>query len=96
MVFYLCINASLLYCRSSIKLNTLSPVWDETWIVKTVPSTATLSVVVREVESGALVDNDIGVFRTTVSPGTKEVEIVGKRLGRSKGTFWLNVCVPRI
>lgn len=76
---------------SSIKLNTLSPVWDETWIVKTVPSTATLSVVVREVENGALVDNDIGVFRTTVSPGTKEVEIVGKRLGRSKGTFWLNI-----
>ncbi|KAG1842314.1 hypothetical protein C8R48DRAFT_737840 [Suillus tomentosus] len=76
---------------SSIKLNTLSPVWDETWVVKTVPSTATLSVVVREVENGALVDNDIGVFRTTVSPGTKEVEIVGKRLGRSKGTFWLNI-----
>lgn len=61
-----------------------------------VPSTATLSVVVREVETGALVDNDIGVFQTTVTPGAKEVEIVGKRLGRNKGSFWLNVCLPHI
>lgn len=76
---------------SSVKPNTLTPVWDETWIVKTVPSTATLSVVVREVETGALVDKDIGVFQTTVTPGAKEVEIVGKRLGRNKGSFWLNI-----
>ncbi|KAG2040341.1 hypothetical protein BDR03DRAFT_152374 [Suillus americanus] len=75
---------------SSVKPNTLSPVWDETWIVKMVPSTATLSVVVREVETGALLDNDVGVFQTTVNPGTKEVEIVGKRLGRNKGSFWLS------
>jgi hypothetical protein len=90
------IDVGLLSCRSSVKSNTLTPVWDETWIVKTVPSTATLSVVVREVETGALVDNDIGVFQTTINPGAKEVEIVGKRLGRNKGSFWLNVCLPHI
>ncbi|KAG2148789.1 hypothetical protein DEU56DRAFT_782266 [Suillus clintonianus] len=76
---------------SSVKPNTLSPVWDETWVVKKVPSTATLSVVVRETETGAHVDNDIGVFQTTVSPGAKEVEIIGKHLGQNKGSFWLNI-----
>ncbi|KAG1749494.1 hypothetical protein EDB19DRAFT_144016 [Suillus lakei] len=75
---------------SSVKPNTLSPVWDETWIVNMVPSTATLSVVVQETETGAL-DNDVGVFQTTVNPGAKEVEIVGKRLGQNKGTFWLTI-----
>ncbi|KAG2131240.1 uncharacterized protein EDB93DRAFT_1094489 [Suillus bovinus] len=76
---------------STIKVNTLSPVWDETWMVKMVPSTATLSVVVQEVETGALVDNDIGTFQTSVNPGTREVEIVGKRSGRKKGSFWLKI-----
>ncbi|KAG1731236.1 uncharacterized protein EDB91DRAFT_1155182 [Suillus paluster] len=77
--------------KSSVKSSTLSPVWDETWIINKVPSTATLSVVVRETETGALVDNDIGSFQTTISPGVKEAEIVGKRLGQNKGSFWLNI-----
>ncbi|KAG0701564.1 hypothetical protein DFH29DRAFT_925873 [Suillus ampliporus] len=76
---------------SSVKSNALSPVWDETWMVKNVPSTATLSVVVREAETGGLVDIDIGVFQTTITPGAKEAEIVGKRLGQNKGSFWLNI-----
>lgn len=80
--------------RSSVQSSTLSPVWNETWMVKTVPSTATLSVVVRHAESGSLVDNDIGEFHTIMTPGSKEVEIVGKHFARNRGTFWLNVRFP--
>jgi hypothetical protein len=79
-----------------VKSSTSSPVWDETWIVKQVPRTATLSVVVRHAETGSLVDNVIGEFQTTITQGAKEAEIVGKHLSQNRGSFWLNVCFPRI
>ncbi|OAX35760.1 hypothetical protein K503DRAFT_696409 [Rhizopogon vinicolor AM-OR11-026] len=88
--FYATLDGKVSYA-SSVKSSTISPVWDETWIVNMVPSTATLSVVVRHTETGSPVDNDIGEFHTTITPGAKEVVIVGKHLSRNRGSFWLNI-----
>ncbi|KAH7911118.1 hypothetical protein BJ138DRAFT_1007282 [Hygrophoropsis aurantiaca] len=71
--------------------NTNAPVWNEVWKVKNVPSTACLKVVVRDKDDGSMVDDYIGSFETTVSSGTKEVEIVSAVLKRNKGTFWLKI-----
>jgi len=62
---------------SSVQFNTLSPVWNEVWQVKNVPTTATLSVVIRDKNHAALIDNYIGRIETTIYPGAKEAEIRG-------------------
>ncbi|KIK91666.1 hypothetical protein PAXRUDRAFT_830632 [Paxillus rubicundulus Ve08.2h10] len=90
--FHARLDHKLLYV-SSVQCNTLTPVWNETWQVKNVPTSAALSVVLRDKDEGALTDDFIGKFETTVYPGTKEVEIQGPvGLRHSKrGTFWLKI-----
>jgi Ca2+-dependent lipid-binding protein len=78
--------------RSSVQINTLSPVWNEVWMIKNVPTTADLEVEVLDKDAGAARDDYVGKFTTTVTPGTKEVEIQGPTFGRkNRGTFWLKV-----
>lgn len=55
------------------------------------PDNATLKVIVWDKDEGYLTDDVIGQFETSINPGPKEVEIVGRVLGLVKGTFWLNV-----
>jgi len=77
---------------SSVQFNTLSPVWNEVWQVKNVPTTATLSVVIRDKNHAALIDNYIGKIETTIYPGAKEAEIRGPIMHvRDRGTFWLKI-----
>ncbi|KAH7924083.1 hypothetical protein BV22DRAFT_1105697 [Leucogyrophana mollusca] len=76
---------------SSVQPNTASPVWNEVWKVKNVPNTACLQVIVRDKDNGAPIDDYIGKFETTVSPGAKEAEIEGAILKRKRGTFWLKI-----
>ncbi|KAI6027200.1 hypothetical protein EDC04DRAFT_2718308 [Pisolithus marmoratus] len=76
---------------SSVKPGTQSPVWNEIWKVKNVPASATLSVIVRDKDLGAAVDDYIGKFYTSVSPGPKEVEIQGPMNMRNRGTFWIKI-----
>ena len=79
--------------RSTVKQNTLSPVWNETWRVKNVPSTADLRVEVMDKDEG-VTDDYIGKFTVSVTPGTKEVEIEGSVFKIARGTFWIKVTSP--
>ncbi|KAI0062169.1 C2-domain-containing protein [Artomyces pyxidatus] len=76
---------------STVKANTLKPVWNEEWYVKNVPTTATLHVKVMDKDDGQITDDSIGRFETTVSPGAKEAEIEGIIFKRTNGTFWLKI-----
>ncbi|KAH0830223.1 hypothetical protein J3R83DRAFT_1582 [Lanmaoa asiatica] len=81
--------------RSSVKPNTLAPVWNEVWQVKKVPTTAMLTVVIRDKDHTAFIDNYIGRVETTIYPGAKEAEIQGPMHMHHRGTFWLKVdCSP--
>lgn len=74
-----------------MQFNTLTPVWNEIWQVKNVPTTAVLSVIVRDKDHKAPIDKFIGKFETTIYPGAKEAEIQGPMHMRNRGTFWLKV-----
>ncbi|KAI0657112.1 hypothetical protein C8Q70DRAFT_920022 [Cubamyces menziesii] len=76
---------------STVKPNTLSPVWNELWKVKNVPNTATLTVEVLDKDNGNITDDHIGKFSTSVSAGAKECAIESMSLRRNRGTFWLNI-----
>ncbi|KAJ3740958.1 hypothetical protein DFH05DRAFT_1537318 [Lentinula detonsa] len=76
---------------STVKMNTLTPVWNETWRVRNVPITADLLVEVLDKDIGSPIDDFIGKFRTSVAAGAKEVEIEGPLFRRSRGTFWLKI-----
>jgi hypothetical protein len=77
---------------SSVKPQTLQPVWNEIWRVKNVPSHASLHVKVMNKDESPLT-GFIGQFETSINPGTKEVEIESPLLKHDRGTFWLKVCV---
>ncbi|KAJ6606017.1 hypothetical protein DFH09DRAFT_896524 [Mycena vulgaris] len=76
---------------STVKVNTLTPVWNEIWRVKNVPVHASLAVEVLDKDDGAKRDDYIGKFTTTVTPGAKEAEIDGPLFRRAGGTFWLKI-----
>jgi Ca2+-dependent lipid-binding protein len=76
--------------RSTVQVNTLSPVWNELWRVKNVPTTAKLNVEVLDKDDGQT-DDFIGRFHCDVSAGAKELEIESSLLKRTKGSFWLKV-----
>lgn len=83
--------AMVAFFRSTVKPNTLTPVWNELWSIKNVPSSATLQVQVLDKDDGSITDDYIGSFETSVSAGAKELTIEGATLRRSRGTFWLKV-----
>ncbi|KAH9923704.1 uncharacterized protein BXZ73DRAFT_50836 [Epithele typhae] len=76
---------------STVKPNTLSPVWNELWKIRNVPSTATLHVEVLDKDVGNLTDDHIGTFDSSVAPGAKECSIESVSLRRNRGTFWLHI-----
>ncbi|KAG7086357.1 hypothetical protein E1B28_002317 [Marasmius oreades] len=81
---------------STVKVNTLTPVWNEIWRVKNVPSTVDLSVEVLDKDLGTPHDDYIGKFKCSVAPGAKEVELEGPLLRRNnRGTFWLKIDAQR-
>lgn len=88
-------QAHILY-RSTVKTDTLSPVWNELWRVKNVPANATLHVQVMDKDNDTPTDDYIGKFQTTISAGTKEVEIEGPILRRARGNFWFKVTFTSI
>ena len=80
-----------LFDSSTVKPDTLSPVWNELWKIKNVPNTATLVVEVLDKDNGTITDDHIGKFSTPITAGAKECTIESLSLRRSRGTFWLNV-----
>lgn len=74
-----------------MKSGTLTPVWNEVWQVKNVPTTAMLSVAIWDKHHKSLVDRSIGKFETTIYPGAKEAEIQSSMHSHNRGTFWLKV-----
>ncbi|EJF58007.1 hypothetical protein DICSQDRAFT_139837 [Dichomitus squalens LYAD-421 SS1] len=76
---------------STVKPDTLSPVWNELWKIKNVPNTATLTVEVNDKDVGNITDDHIGKFSTSVSPGAKECTIETVSFRKNRGTFWLNI-----
>lgn len=84
-------HGSSLPPSSTVKTNTLTPVWNETWRVKNVPMTSDLYVEVLDKDVGAPIDDYIGKFKTSVAAGAKELEIEGPLFRRDRGTFWLKV-----
>lgn len=83
------IDGQLQY-TSTVKENTLTPVWNETWHIKNVPTTADLEVGVFDKDPGPY-DDAIGLFHATVAPGAKEFAIESLMTKRTKGTFWLEI-----
>lgn len=75
---------------STVKDNTQTPVWNEIWHLKNVPTTADLKVDVFDKDPGPH-DDAIGVFHATLTPGAKEYAIEGTLTKRNKGTFWLDI-----
>ena len=78
------------YYSSTVKTDTLQPVWNELWKVNNVPSDAKLQIQVSDKDDGPK-DDYIGKFTTNVQPGAREEEIQSRILKKSKGTFWLKV-----
>ncbi|KAJ3907028.1 hypothetical protein F5879DRAFT_1065500 [Lentinula edodes] len=76
---------------STVKTNTLTPVWNETWRVKNVPITSDLLVEVLDKDFGSPIDDFVGKFKTSVAAGAKELEIEGPLFRRNRGTFWLKI-----
>jgi len=85
---------------STVQPHTLTPVWNEIWRVRNVPSTTDLVVEILDKDIGAPRDDYIGKFKVSVNPGAKECEIegpildLGKVVGlrKDRGSFWLKVC----
>ncbi|KAK7036024.1 C2 domain-containing protein [Favolaschia claudopus] len=76
---------------STVRVNTLKPVWNEVWKVRNVPIHASLAVEVLDKDDGAKRDDYIGRFSCSVSEGAKECEIEGPLFRRAGGTFWLKI-----
>ncbi|TFK25270.1 hypothetical protein FA15DRAFT_363960 [Coprinopsis marcescibilis] len=81
---------------SNVIPNTLSPVWNEGWRVRNVPSSAVLHVEVKDKDEGSTTDDSVGTFKAPVHPdGAREFAIEGSVLGigrkRQRGTFWLKI-----
>ncbi|THU91395.1 hypothetical protein K435DRAFT_780765 [Dendrothele bispora CBS 962.96] len=84
---------------STVQPHTLTPVWNELWRIRNVPSTADLVVEILDKDVGAPRDDYIGKFKVSVNPGAKECEIegpaldLGKVVGlrKDRGTFWLKI-----
>lgn len=74
-----------------MQVNTLSPVWNEYWKVKNVPSHANLHVEVLDKDDGTITDDIVGSFNTTVAAGAKEFTIESPSVRRNRGTFWMKV-----
>ena len=85
-------------CRSTVKENTLAPVWNETWRVKNVPASADLKLKIMDKDEGSITDDFIGTVKVSVTAGAKEAEIEGPvlKLRSVRGTFWLKVCTLSI
>jgi hypothetical protein len=75
---------------SSVKANTLTPVWNELWHIKNVPTTAKLECQVLDKDPGPY-DDVIGQFHCGVNPGVQELTIKGLISHRTKGIFWLKI-----
>ncbi|KAG5654022.1 hypothetical protein H0H81_008332 [Sphagnurus paluster] len=76
---------------SSVKAQTLAPVWNEIWRVKNVPVISDLNVEVFDKDDGRPHDDYIGKFKVSVASGAKEAEIEGPLLRKDRGTFWLKI-----
>lgn len=78
---------------SSVKSDTLNPVWNERWCVKNVPKHALLEISFFDKDEGTPTNDYIGKLKTSVEPGTRELEIVGPvfKLRKERGTFWLEI-----
>ncbi|PPQ91931.1 hypothetical protein CVT25_000974 [Psilocybe cyanescens] len=76
---------------STVKQNTLAPVWNEVWRVKNVPAIADLEIKVMDKDEGSMTDDYIGKTKTSVNGGAKELEITGPLFRRSRGEFWVKI-----
>ncbi|KAG6808254.1 hypothetical protein H0H92_004726 [Tricholoma furcatifolium] len=75
---------------STVKFNTLLPVWNEIWRIKNVPSVAELHVQVLD-KDDAPHDDYVGKFKTSIAEGAKEVAIEGPLFRKNRGTFWIKI-----
>jgi len=84
-------------CRSSVKQNDLSPVWNEVWCVKNVPKVADITIDVMDKDDG-VTDDYIGTAKASLQEGARELKIEGPilKLRRSRGTFWIKARKPLI
>ncbi|KAI0689301.1 hypothetical protein BC835DRAFT_261175 [Cytidiella melzeri] len=76
---------------STVQVNTLTPVWNEYWNVKNVPSIASLHIQVMDKDDGTVTDDYIGSVDTTLEAGAKELSIEGPTIRRHRGTLWLKI-----
>ncbi|GBE82892.1 hypothetical protein SCP_0412790 [Sparassis crispa] len=83
---------------SSVKTNTLEPVWNESWTIRNVPDTAILLVEVLDRDIGCIRDDYIGQFSTAVTSSEQAFAIEDpSHLKRNRGTFSLQIdAVPSL
>ncbi|KAI0081495.1 hypothetical protein K474DRAFT_1688703 [Panus rudis PR-1116 ss-1] len=77
---------------STVVSNSLSPVWNELWRIRNVPSTAKLHIDVLDKDNGTVTDDYIGTAEVKISStGTKELTLEGPSLRRNRGTMWVKI-----
>ncbi|KAI0782102.1 hypothetical protein C8Q75DRAFT_728052 [Abortiporus biennis] len=76
---------------STVKPNTLTPVWNEYWRIKNVPSTAQLRLDVLDKDNGTITDDYIGNAITNVEAGARELTLEGASFRKERGQFWIKI-----
>ncbi|CAF4583201.1 unnamed protein product, partial [Rotaria sp. Silwood2] len=76
---------------SSCITNTLTPIWNEQWLVRNVPRTAKLSVRLFDKDDNTVSDNCIGNFELALLPTNHRSIEIRNSLGKVQGTFELSI-----
>ena len=72
---------------SHVKVYTKTPIWNESWVVRNVPSHAKLSVAVKDKDD--VTNDNIGKFQVSVTENPISKHIM--RDGKERGQFFLEV-----
>lgn len=80
--------------RSTVKPNTLAPVWNEYWKIRNVPIGAKLHIDVLDKDNGTVTDDFIGESETDIAPGARELTLQAAGFRSvARGTMWIKVRV---
>ena len=78
--------------RSSVKPNTMAPVWNEYWRIRNVPIYAKLHIDVLDKDNGTVTDDFIGEVEINIAPGARELTLEANGFRNiSRGTMWIKV-----
>ncbi|KAH8100393.1 hypothetical protein BXZ70DRAFT_1000487 [Cristinia sonorae] len=77
---------------STVKSNTLAPVWNEYWRIRNVPVGAKLRIEVMDKDNGTVTDDFIGEVETNIKAGARELTLEASGFRSiSRGTMWIKI-----